>query len=210
MFVAIAACGSSTAAGSSRASSQVVTASGSDASLPCGPASARTLAVDSLARVYESGGSVYACVRGASTARRLGSAQSCIRSQRAGPVALAGETVAYGLESCGVDTGFGSVVVRRLSDGQQLRSLAATTQPLLPESYQQVSSLVVKSDGAVAWIGVAKSIIRHGENVEVHKADKRGAAELDSGTAVGQSSLRLRGSQVTWRHAGAVRSATLN
>jgi hypothetical protein len=177
--------------------------------VPCGPASAHTLAIDSVARVYDSGGTVYGCVRGASASRRLGSAQFCIRSARVAPVALAGETVAYGLETCGVDTGFGNVVVRRLSDGRQLRSLAATTNPLPPESYQRVDSLVVKTDGAVAWIGVASSIVRRGEGVEVHRADKRGAAELDSGTAVDKGSLRLRGSTLTWSHAGAVRSATL-
>jgi hypothetical protein len=124
-------------------------------------------------------------------------------------VALAGTTVAYGLETCGVDTGSSEVIVRRLTDGRTLKTVAATTGPQAPESYQLVGSVVVKRDGALAWIGVDDSFIRHSQEVEVHRVDRRGEAELDSGAAIEHGSLRLHGSTLTWRDGAATKSATL-
>ena len=122
---------------------------------------------------------------------------------------VAGELAAYGLERCGVDAGFSNVVVRRLTDGAQLRSLPATTKPLGPESYHSVGSLVLKSDGAVAWIGVGSSILRRGSYAEVHRADRRGQALLDSGAAIDPRSLKLNGSTLSWRHANLTRGSSL-
>jgi hypothetical protein len=133
----------------------------------------------------------------------------CIRASRVAPVTLAGTLVAYGSVRCGVDTGSSQVVVRRLSDGQVMTRLPATTQPLGPESYQQVIDLVLKADGAVAWIATANSIVRHGRDIEVHKNDPGGSRLLDAGGAIGATSLVLSGSQLTWKHGAAVRRATL-
>ena len=159
--------------------------------------------------MYVTRGVLYGCASGSTRRYQLGNAAACIRTARAGPVALAGTVVAYGLESCGVDTGSAVVVVRRLSTGLRLRSLPATTGTLGPESYQRVSSLVVRPDASVAWIGTASSIIRHTQTIEVHRADTRGLAELDAGAGIGPSSMRLHGRQVSWHHDGAVRSAPL-
>ena len=210
LVVVIAACGSSTAAEStSSRSTSATTTEATGSSLPCGPGTAKTVASDTVARVYETGGLIYACARGSGRRYRLGDARTCVRTERAGPVALSGTTLAYGLESCGVDTGSSSVVVRRLSDGRQLRMLPATTAQLAPESYQLVGSIVVKADGAVAWIGAAKPIFRQSGSVEVHRADRRGQAKLDSAPSIEAGSLRLRGSIVTWRHGTGTKSATL-
>ncbi len=122
---------------------------------------------------------------------------------------LSGTTTAYGRESCGIDTGTSEVVVERLTDGRHLRTEAATVNQLAPESYQAVTSLVVKGDGAVAWIAEARSIVRNTIDIEVHRADKRGETELDSGRSIDPTSLRLQGSELTWRAAGSTRSATL-
>lgn len=123
---------------------------------------------------------------------------------------VAGEFAAYGVEECGVDTGSTQVVVRRLSDGKRLRDAAATTPPGV-ESYQSVSSLVLKADGAVAWIGDGRSIVRRGHKIEVYKADSGGSVRLlDSGLAIAPGSLRLHGSKLTWTHGAAVRTATLS
>ena len=130
-------------------------------------------------------------------------------SQCVGTVAIAGEFAAYALSENAVDTSYAEVVVRRLTDGQQLRRATATTKPLGPESYQSVDSLAVKADSAVAWIGVGGSIVRRGTDIEVRKADKRGQATLDSGPAIDSGSLRLDGSRLTWRNGRQVRSAML-
>jgi len=176
---------------------------------PCGSAGGHTLAADRIARVYSLGGAVYGCRRGTHHSYRLGAASRSIREGRVGPVALAGAIAAYGLASFGVDTGSSQVVVRRLSDGHQLKALATVTRPLGPESYVSVGSVVVRSDGAVAWIGVGASIIRHGRDVEVHRDDSRGGRLLDASTAVDPGSLRLTRSTLRWTHGSARHTADL-
>jgi hypothetical protein len=133
-----------------------------------------------------------------------------VGSSRAGPVAIAGRLVAYGLERCGVDTGSTIVVVRRLTDGKRLHSDPATTQSVGPEAYQTVDSLVVKRNGSDAWIAVANSLGTHQTSTEVHADSTDGFALLDAGSEINPSSLRLDGSKLTWRHGGSKRSATLS
>ncbi len=175
---------------------------------PCGPASARTLATDAAARIYEQAGSVYGCSSAGRTFR-LGSSRACNTSSRIGPAALSGRMAAYGALRCGVDTGFSQVVVRRLTDGRVMHTAGATSGPIGPESFESVASLVVKADGGAAWIATARSIVRHGQAVEVHALDRLGARRLDSGGGIASGSLRLRGSTLTWIHYSRRRSATL-
>jgi hypothetical protein len=234
VILAIAACGSSSAASPTSSTAPVATTPASPTSstattattpasptsstatvaatpgaAACGPSSERTLLSNRQARVYASTGFVYGCATGAGRTYRLGSLTDCMRSARAAPIRLAGRIVAYGLQRCGVDTGSSQVLVQRLSDGRQLRTLSTTTGPAAPESYVQVASLVVRADGAVAWIGIAHSIVRRTQDIEVHRADRRGETELDSGPAVVPGSLRLMGSTLTWRHGAATRTANL-
>lgn len=226
LAVALAACGSSSADSSSRSvtgpgsttstAAQSTTASGT-ASAPtnglparCGPTAARTLAASGVARVYQAGSVVYGCAVSSQKRIRLGNSQLCVGSERVSAVAVAGFLTAYGSERCGVDTGSASLVVRRLTDGTQLRSLAATGTSTGPESYTTVTSVVVKSTGSVAWIAVGGSIISHRRVIEVHAEDAHGSHLLDHGATIDQSSLRLRGSQLTWRAGGMTRSAVLH
>lgn len=176
----------------------------------CGPVAARTLAAGASARVYALHGDVYGCSVTTGVRTRLGTTASCIGAQRVGPVALAGQIAAYGLESCGVDTGSTVIVTRRLADGQTLVTLPALTGPVGPESYEMVGSLAVKSDGACAWIASARSIVRTLAETEVHRSEPGGFALLDSGAAIVPGSLRLRGSALSWRHGALLRSATLS
>jgi hypothetical protein len=118
--------------------------------------------------------------------------------------------VAYGIDYCGVDAGYTVVIVRRLSDGKRLRSYAAVSGPGLPESYESIGSIVVKSDASVAWIGSERSIIGQGSRTEVNRAQGGTRVQLDSGTGIVGSSLRLRGSTLTWQHASATRTAALS
>lgn len=195
--VLLAACGTSAARSSSAANP------------PCGPKAADTLASSHLARVYALHGAVFGCSAHGSTSYRLGRRDRCILATRIAPVTVAGELVAYGAERCGVDTGSTLVVVRRLTDGKQLLSAPATSPPGV-ESYQSVDSLVLKRDGAVAWIAVGRSIVGTRRVVEVRKSDKRGQAVLDSSGALAPYSLRLRGSTLRWRDGKQTRSATLH
>jgi hypothetical protein len=209
-FAALAACGSSSGMSAPAGASSSGTSAQAGASANCGPSGARTLAADGRATVYISSGHVYGCA--ASTRRRylLGASERTIREGRVGPVALAGVDVAYGLSRFGVDTGSTQVTVRRLTDGKLLHTAPATSSVAGPEAYQSIGALVVKPDGAVAWIGASNSIVGHGHGHEVHRYDRRGQDELDRGTGIAGTSLRLHGSRLTWMHSGRVRSATLS
>ncbi len=193
--IALVACGSSSG----------------EVALHCGPTGAHTIASDRLARVYSRSGSVYGCsMSGSRKSYRLGASSRSIHQNRAGPVALGGALAAYGLSAYGVDTVGASVAVRRLTDGKQLKQLPATTAPLRPEFFQSVGSIVVKADGAVAWIGSAGSVIGgQRTDIEVHRSDARGQALLASGSAIDPGSLRRHGSTLTWRDGSATRSAKL-
>lgn len=124
-------------------------------------------------------------------------------------MAVAGDLVAYGLADFGVDTVRATVVMRRLTDGRQLRQLSAT-RAVGAEALVSVGSVVVMANGAVAWIGSEHSIAagRRGA-IEVHAAGSGGDRVLDSGPGIEPTSLRLHGSRLSWVDGGATRRATL-
>jgi hypothetical protein len=167
------------------------------------------LAADRQVRVFSLGHVVYGCFEKTGKRYEFGQTATCIGTPHAGPVTVAAELAAYGSERCGIDTGFAQVIVRRMSDGRQLRADSATTNPLGPESYSSVDSLVLRGDAAVAWIGVGTSLVGHTADIEVHRAGKHGQELLDSGAAIDRHSLRLHGSKLTWKHGSATRSAQL-
>ncbi len=207
--VALAACGSSSGR-SGVLSSATTTGGGKAHTAACHPAGARTLASDSAARVYALGASVYGCSERTGRRTHLGQTRSCIGTPRVGAVAVAGDLAAYALALCEVDTGRAQVIVRRLTDGRRLTSASAFTGALPPESYTSVDSLVLRSDGALAWIAGASSIVRPVREREVQRWQHGGSSVLDAGVNIAPASLRLHGSsQVSWTDGGTVRTATL-
>jgi hypothetical protein len=177
---------------------------------PCGPKSAKTLAASHTARVYVQQSVVLGCSAHGTATYRLGRDDRNITSVRVNPVVVAADLAAYGAERHGVDTATATVIVRRLTDGKQLSSNPATSPPGV-EAFQRVDSLVLKRDGAVAWIGDGSSIAGPGRRVvEVRKLDKHGLSVLDSGAAVHTDSLRLHHSTLRWRHGAHTRTATLH
>jgi hypothetical protein len=204
----LAACGSSVAASASPSASSAPATPSVDAAR-CGPAGALTLAGSPVARVYVARGAAFGCSVGVHKQYRLGGRKICNVGPRLGPVTVAGRLAAYGLEMCGIDVASARVLVTRLTDGKPLLSASAIAHVPGPESFQSVRSIVAKQDGAVAWVAVVSSIVRHGTFIEVHRSDGRGKTVLDSGAAIIPGSLRLHGSRVTWRNRAAMRSATL-
>ena len=205
ILLMLTACGSSSAASDLSATGPATP----HPAATCGPHSAKTLAASQLARVDSIGGQVYGCAVGATHRHRLGASIRTLREDRVGPVAIAGKVVAYGLSSFGVDTVSSLVIVRDLGNGQQLRA-AAPTNRILPESFTSVDSIVVKADGATAWISQTSSVIRSGSPVtQVWRADAPGQSLLDSGGAIDARSLRRSGSTISWRDGSKVRSARL-
>jgi hypothetical protein len=205
LLVVLAACGSSAASPSTSTSGTTP----APAAGHCGPAAAATLASSNRARVYLWHGFVYGCSFSGTRSFRLGSATRGVRESQANPVAVAGDVVAYGLSSFGVDTVRTAVDVRRLTDGKSLGSFPVTHAGVV-EGIESVGSLVVKAGGAVAWIGVARSVIGGRHAIEVHAAGASAATDkvLDSGPQIVPNSLRLRGSTLTWRDGTATRHAS--
>jgi hypothetical protein len=176
----------------------------------CGPSGAHTLVSGRQGRVYERGGGVFGCAFGSGSGHRLGAVSRSLVEPTVGPIAIAGTVVAYGSKTFGTDTATVMVDVRRLTSGRFLHARPALTQPVRPESFQTVSSVVVASDGAVAWIGSAESgPSRNRMDVEALEIDASGERVLDSGAGVDPSSLRLNGSRLTWMDSGASRDAEL-
>lgn len=177
----------------------------------CGPKSAKTLARSSSARLFLRQAKIYGCANGKRHQFLIGNQSSCLVAPGlASPVAAAGQLAGYGLVRCLVDTRSASVVIRRLSDGKQLNRLAASTGKQRPESFDSVASLVLRSDGSVAWITTVASPLARVSTAEVHRADRHGAALLDSGPAINPRSLSLHGSTVSWTDGGSRRSASLS
>jgi hypothetical protein len=73
-----------------------------------------------------------------------------------------------------------------------------------------VTSLVLKSDGAVAWIARNKPIGEPATSYEVHAVDKTGARLLAAGDEIAPGSLVLAGGTLYWTQGGRPMSATLN
>jgi hypothetical protein len=177
----------------------------------CRPPGAHTLAADRTARVFSWHRTVYGCIKATGKRRNLGGAGFCnLPAGRVAPVRLAGDLVAYGVETCGVDTGSSTVVVRNLATGRRLADLPAFMLSLGAESFVSVQALVLRHDGAVGWIAGGQSIVSHGPpSYEVHRFEGGTSSLLESGTAISPSSLRLAGSRMTWRDGGVTHSATL-
>ncbi len=175
----------------------------------CGPSSARTIAGDAVARVYAFKGHADGCVAGARRSYRLGATGISLRVARVEAVRVVGRIAAYGLRVSGVDTGYAIVNVRRLTTGAFLAQRPATTRVGV-EAFQSIDSLVLKRDGAVAWIATARSIGKPTFIRQLQRSDARGVRVLDSGAKLAARSLALHGSTLSWRHGTAVRTARLD
>jgi hypothetical protein len=116
-------------------------------------------------------------------------------------VAVAGELVAFGFQSCGVDTETSRVVIRRLSDGKLLLTAAAgKPRPGIAAHLDRVGSVVIRPDGGVAWISDQWWLDSAHDTIEVHRVDRRGTRILDVSPEISSTSLRLHGSHLSWRH----------
>jgi hypothetical protein len=182
--VALAICGVALAAPPTRAAS-------------CGPPQARTLASSSQARVYVGHkGFLWGCAgkRQFRLGNRKRGCDPCV-----GRVVVPGTVAAY--VSCfgGYDNTACAVIVRRLTDGKRLAAYAAAGGA----EFQSVPSLVARSDGHVAWIGVGKGF-------SAGIAVRRDGTILDHGRTIDPHSLTLHGTLLSWKHGSETRHARLS
>lgn len=126
---------------------------------------------------------------------------------------LVGPVVAYGksLDVEGIFPNPGHsinlVIVRNLMTGRVLHKVPTGPSSRNSVGAGPVGALVVKRDGAVAWInGAGDATFKH----EVHVIDRKGSRLLASGLGIDPLSLRLRGSTISWTQNGQSFSAPLS
>lgn len=155
---------------------------------------------------------VYGCVYGHRHAYLLGSEPrfSSQGGEGIGSETIAGTTVAFQSDSATSENARRTIVVVDLRTGRSLRSIT-------PGGPGFVTAIVVKSDGAVAWIVETKSEPASAENHQmkhseyaVEAADKSGNRVLATGPGIDPSSLALAGSTLYWTQGGKPASTMLN
>jgi hypothetical protein len=189
----------------------------------CAPVHSRLIVADARAKVFEAPEpgpikklGIYGCAYGRSSyfigPLPYGS------SGGSGGVAheiLAGPMVAFEEYSSGgylSGTEEWHVVVRNLRNGRLLHRVPTGTPTsqnpgLIGAGF--TSTIVVKTDGAVAWI--VEKPIEGGTNYEVHALNKMGSPNvLAFGTNIGPASLALAGSDLYWTQGGQAASPLLH
>jgi hypothetical protein len=101
------------------------------------------------------------------------------------------------------------VLVRDLRSGHVIRRLPTGILKTPGDvGGGRTTEIVVKSDGAVAWIVEAEAA--EPKEYEVRAVDKGGSRVLARGRDVGPGSLALGGSTLYWTQGGRPSSTTLN
>jgi len=168
---------------------------------------------------------IYGCTARGRRAFYLGGAAS-FGSQGGGGIegeALGGTFVAY--ENVSVTTseiphpGSYEVIVRDLHNGRFVRRLPTGPRPVNPANTSfrygfgvgPTRAIVVKNDGAVAWMVEDYSRLVGGHTVyDVYAADRSGTRLLAFGEDVDRYSLALAGSDIYWTQGGNPFTAPLN
>ncbi len=131
---------------------------------------------------------------------------------------LAGPIAAYESSSAEGDNGQGRidwiVVVRDLRSGRVLHKVPTGTAVGTPNVPKPTAigagptvAIIVKSDGAVAWLNHAAP---WNGTYQVHELDKSGNRQVAEGPDIDPSSLALAGSTLYWTQGGKPFSASLN
>lgn len=189
-------------------------------------------AVEFVGRYPERTTIVRGCAKGHKRTYALGQVEACeggaggegclgIKLERlAGPVvAFAENRVAYAPVGelsgpAGVASARWLVVVRDLRTGRVLQTVPTGTLQIPQREVTGVGyavAIVVKSDGAVAWIAENREQSAGTKiDYEVHAVDNTGSRLLASGTGIDPHSLALAGSTLYWKQGGKPMSAPLD
>jgi hypothetical protein len=132
-------------------------------------------------------------------------------------ISVNGSLVAYEVSEFGkTDWARWLVIVHDLRTGRVLHEVPTGT-PLTPNpdpmsvGLGPAVAIVVKGDGAVAWIVRDREETKGGPGYyQVHAVDKTGSRVLAAGTDIDPSSLALAGSTLYWTQGGQPASASLN
>lgn len=189
----------------------------SSRSSSCQGVAPHVIAADAVAQVFAARvreeREVFGCTYG-HRRYRLGDVPECESVGGAGGCggvanfALSGTLVAFGESFAGGGArAEWLIVVRDLRSGKTLRRVPTGTPPA---GFRQIgagvaSDVVVKSDGAVAWLTSAAPFPK----MEVHVSGRGGTRLLASGNEIQPNSLALAGNTLYWTEGGVPRSALL-
>jgi hypothetical protein len=191
---------------------------------------------DAQIEVYEAPGQganeglvvAYGCAYAQGRSYRLGvvEGENCVGSETGGCggiklVTLAGSVVAYTEGTGSSSESINRIVVRNLRGGRILHRVPTGTRVHPRRGYVGsglARALVVKSDGAVAWIAENDELtVEEATYYEVHRIDRAGSQVLASGNDINPFSLALssntyRGAppEVYWSQGGKAFSTPLN
>jgi hypothetical protein len=185
----------------------------------CPPPHSHVFRSDRTAVVYEGLNSeklyeVLGCVHGGRRAYALGRKLQGSEMGGGGVAeeVLAGPMVAYEKSSFSTSvfsSGFSRVwvFVRDLRTGRILHELPTGTADRPGDVGKgRTSAIVVKADGAVAWINPIEAPV----SWEIHAVDGSGSRVLASGAGIDPYSLRLKNSTLSWVQNGKTEFATLH
>jgi hypothetical protein len=183
----------------------------------CLPAHWVVLAADAQAVVYRAPFSVemlpryiFGCANGSRRSFRLGPLPYGGPSGSGGvlPIALAGPVVAYGVgESYTSGHSFSEIWVRNLASGRVIHRMPNGS----PAEHGDVglgetTAIVVRRDGAVAWIARASAKLG---SIQVRAVDRTGSHLLAASPEIEPKSLALVGGGLRWTEGGRRFSASL-
>jgi hypothetical protein len=191
----------------------------------CPPRYESLIAADAVAALYIPwsspklgepffGEEIWGCARGARHGHALGPPVGTGSPEGFGGIdqeTLAGPIVAYeyvhsgGYESTG--PGVSVIIVRDLRTDKTLHKEDTGSAPKPYPSIGAATIIVVKSDGAVAWIAKVRA---EAGTYQVHAVDGSGARLLASGADIEPDSLALAGSTLYWIQDGKPEVATLH
>jgi hypothetical protein len=186
----------------------------------CQSRHAHLIAADAVAQVYETYEAgqltVFGCAYGHRSVYNLGAVASCgggggscggiSRETLAGPIVAFAEGSSAGALSLGGGAAHEFVVVCDLRSGRAVHRVPTGPSPS-HEGIGPAEAIVLKGDGAVAWI--VQTSPEEG-TYQVQALDRSGTRKLASGADIDPHSLALAGSTLYWIQAGKPISAPLN
>jgi hypothetical protein len=167
--------------------------------------------IEVIAPHHEKGIGIHGCAYG-HRSYLVGTLPNC---QGAGPCGgpehevLAGPLVAYEEGGGGEVVNIYQVVVRNLGTGRVIREVPTGTLSTRKPGWVGIgpmTGIVLKSDGAVAWI------VETGfpTTFQVHVVDSNGSRVVASGSDIDRSSLALAANTIYWTKNSTAMSAPLN
>jgi hypothetical protein len=175
---------------------------------PCVPAGGHVLLRRNDSAVFTTDDAFAAC-SGTERAVRLGARLPTPGFfRRVSTFRLAGHDVAFVVNRDGPGRSPATVKVVDLRARRTVSAHAATGHRARPDRSDEVTSLVLRRDGAAGWIVVTRTTAPRPAAREVRATRAHGhSLRLDAGRGIALRSLRLHGHRLSWRHDGQRRTA---